>query len=745
MPRNKTKEKTPLLEENSVHHNGYGITQQEPSINGGASTSVQIDAETNNWIDSDSSTDSDYNSLLFNSWIQSVDKIKDSIKNKALEKLPKEKFERVSDIIDSIESIIEIQNREWEIDRVNRYGEKTQKRKDNNGNWEYKTTFLSGTIINEKYEIIDNKLYWMKEKIEENSKVTLELLSIINNKLVSNYKIFENNEEYMNFLPITLENMNNFQLKEKYLSFEYKFLEEVTIKTINNIDDFIKNTKLFNEKLILLKENSSSNLNVLLEFYKFLTIVQNFIDSSKPSIDTSTSAFFKRMWNTTSNLTIGLLQIYIGLTGKNLQRVVSNYPIDGKEHSLEEYFDAVFLNWQNYLMVFIDTALGTFLTSAMSTWSRDVIFNKENETNLFEIKQFNTDEFKKYKDMFEFFLYEENHQELMKYFSKITAVNDLMQKFNAIESSTTFQYHPNFEKEVETIQKLIIALENNNSSTDTDDIKKVISSANKMVKSIEKQPTKSLALANNWGRNFLVNFTLETLTWGISHVILTGSSENTSKESFNLQEWITKDIFTTGALIGNISRYFVMRPINNIFKAGLERLGIPTNLCPEKLSKWINKQSRSKKLMMAIPLFLAVTFTVNAVKTEAALTTENGIAKATELFYEKFFRLTTLGFGIGVTMIDMIAFAISDFYQDVFNQSINVKTLANILTKCCGFNKQETSLLEDNLTKLEKNGKLPTFDKEFEKANNESSSDYGIDDNITNSNDLQKMNLIINV
>lgn len=531
--------------------------------------------------------------------------------------------------------------------------------------------------------------------------------------------------------------MFNFQLQEKHISLEYKFLEGVTIKTINNIDNFIKNIKLFNEKLILLKQNPSSNLNILLEFYKYFTIRENFFD-------TSTNSFFKSMWNTTSNLTMGLLQIYIGLTGKNLQRVVSNYPIDGKEHSWQDYVDAVFLNWQNYLMVFIDTALGTFLTSAMSTWSRDVIFNKDNKTNSFEIKQFNTDEFEKYKDMFEFFLYEENHQELMKYFPKIAKLNDLMEKFNAIESSTTFQYHTNFEKEIETIQKFI-ALENN-SSIDIDDIRKVISSANKMIKSIEKQPTKSLALANNWGRNLLVNFTLESLTWGASHVILTGSSENTSKEDFNLQEWITKDIFATGALIGNVSRYFVMRPINNIFKAGLEILGIPTNLCPEKLSKWINKQSRSKKLIMAIPLFLAVTFTVNAVKTEAALTTENRIVKATELFYEKFFRLTTLGFSIGVTMIDMISFAISDFYKDVFNQSINIKTLANILTKCCGFNKQETSLLEDNLTKLEKNGKLPTFDNEFEKINNESSSDSGIDDdNVTNSNDLQNKHSIINV
>lgn len=666
MPRARNPETTPL---------------QEPSINGGSGTSVQIEVEPNNWIES-----------------------------------------------------------------VSRHGGETVRRKDNNGNWEYKTTFLSGIIINENYEIVDNKLYWRKEIIEENYKVTLELLSIINNKLVSNYKIFENNEEYIAFLPITLEKVNNFQLKEKYLSFEYKFLEEVTIKTINNIDNFIANIKSLNVKLAALKENPNNidNLNTLLKLYEYLTVMQNFIDETKPGI----------IWNMTYKF-LGLLQIYIGLTGKNLQRVVSNYPIDGKEHSLQDYVDAIFLNWENYFMVFIDTALGTFLTSAISIWSRNVIFNKANKTNSFEIKQFNIDEFEKCKDMFEYFLYEEKHQELLKHFPKIAKINDLMEKFNAIESSTTFQYHPNFEKEVETIQKLIIALENNNSSTDTDDIKKVISSANKMVKSIEKQPTKSLALANNWGWNLLTNSGLEILTWAVSHIILTGSSENTSKEDFdwknlikinNWEDFKNSDIFATGALVGNISRYFVMRPINNIFKSGLEALTIPTNICPERLSKWINKQSRSKKLMMAIPLFLTVTFIVNAVKTEAALTTENGIEKSIELFYTKFFRWTTLVFSIGVTAVDVVAFMISDFYKDVFNFPISEFLMNNftICAKYCGWEFEKKDL-EESFKKLEKNGKLPTFDEEFEKINNENSSDSGIDDNVTNSNDLQNQHLIINV
>lgn len=131
---------------------------------------------------------------------------------------------------------------------------------------------------------------------------------------------------------------------------------------------------------------------------------------------------------------------------------------------------------------------------------------------------------------------------------------------------------------------------------------------------------------------------------------------------------------------------------------------------------------------MAIPLFLTVTFTVNTVKTEAALVTEYGFQKSIELFYEKFFRLTTLGFSIGVTAIDMIAFAISDFYKDVFNQPINIKKLTKIFTKCLGITKEEeTTFIEQHLAKLAKNGKLATFDEEFAKHKEETLEDSDIE------------------
>lgn len=704
MAKNKTPEKTPLLNENG--HPGYmsiSKIDNQTSINhSGASSSESIIVLGNN-----------------------VEKITNGIENDSLN----------NSLLDSssvsTESTIDIGN-DWMDSIVDRYDGKTQQRKDINGNWEYKTVIkINDTIfevISEKYAIINQQKYWTKTTYFTNKKVKFELLSFNeNNQLSKIYKNYDNSEKLKEEMSRTTIDLNSFTNFHSSKTIGHKFLEGVIIKAINNIDNFIENAKLFNEELIIFKENpdNSRDLNVLLKFYKYLTIAQNFVDSSKPTVDTSISAKLKTMFVDAKNLTVGLLQIYIGLTGKNLQRVVSNYPIDGKEHTAKDYIDAIFLNWQNYLMVFIDTALGTFLTSTASSWSRDVIFNKNSKTNPFEIKQFiNADEFEKYKDSIEALLYEENQQKLMKHFSKITEANDLMQKFNEIENHTQFQYHLNFRKEVETI------IENNNGNTDIDEIKKVIASANKTVKSIEKQPTKNpLALANNWGRNALVNLTLEFLTWSTSHVILTGSSENTSKENFNLQEWITKDIFATGALAGNLSRYLFMRPVNNTFKSGLEALGIPTNLCPEEFSKWITKQSRSKKLMMAIPLFLSVTFITNGVKTEAALTTEYGIKKATELFYEKFFRLTTLGFSIGVTMSDMIAFAISDFHKDVFNQSISIKTLANILTISCGFNEQETTLFEDNLTKLEKDGKLPSFDEEFKKYQAEEET---IDINVVN-------------
>lgn len=668
-------ERQPLLRGN---HTNYRTTQQQPSINDSNSSSTESLNSTN-----DDST------------------------------------------------IITIKENKW-IKCISRHQGQTTKKRDENGNWKYKTEILddsgdlSNIIITESIIKIDNNEYWEKvtfltDKTTAAERLVVELSKInFTNNTVESYK-----KEYINFdhYKRTTAELKTFQKIKRDLTLETQFLEGITIKAIKGINDLIINTNALNQQIRLFTESpNNNNLDALLKVYKYLTVIKNFIDESKP-VATS----FKNIWKRAGTLSLGLLAIYIGLTGKNLQRVVSNFPIDGKEHTLQDYTNAIFWNWENYIMVLIDTALGTFCTSAASSWARDVFFNKKSKIDPYQITEFNPEWFEQYKEIFQTLLYEENHQQLTNYFSNISKVNNLMQKFNDIETcpESEFQYHPHFTNQIKQIKNIMTSSKEN---IDTDiEIKEAISSINKSVKTLKTENKKPVALAKNWGYNLLVNSGLETSIWAITHIILTGSSENTSKEDFNLQDWITKDIFNTDAQLANISRYFVMRPINNIFKWGLERWGIPTNFTPKKLSKWIEKQLQYKKVLMAIPLFLAVTFIVNSVKTEAALVTEYGFEKSKKLFYEKFFRWTTLGFSIGVTAIDMIAFAISDFYRGVFNQPITIKKLATILTDCCGFTKEEKNFIEKNLAKLAKNGKLPTFDEEFAKYEEQKLEDSGIE------------------
>lgn len=681
------KEKTPLLKKK--HTNYHGIDISHISINNSNSSSTE------SIID-----------------LGSVDEITSVKKNDSLTNL-----------------YIEI---DW-IDTVNRYGGETKKYKDNDGNWEYETKIKTNSndlcIINERFIENNNNQYWEKITYEEdkrsitNEKMVVELLKInFTNKTLESYK-----KEYTNYEDYERNTLNleTFHKKERNLIPENQFLEAITIKAIKGIDDLITNTNYLNEEIKLFKENqNNSNLNTLLNIYKYLTVIQNFIDDSKP-IATSK---FKNILQKAGNLTLGALEIYIGLTGKNLQRVISNYPIDGKEHTIDDYINAIFLNPANYIMVLIDTALGTFCTSATSSWARDVFFNKKSKTDPYQITKFNPQWLEQYQKSLQLLLYEENQQQLINYFSHISTINNLIQQFNEVANcnESEFQYHPQFTKEIKQIKTIIATGEANIDSNS--EIKQLVSSTNKAIKTLITENKKPLALTKNWGYNFFINLVLETSTWAGSHIILTGSSENTAKENFNLQDWITKDIFSKGAFVANISRYFVMRPINNIFKSGLTKLGIPTNITPKKLARWIEKQPRYKKVLMAIPLFLTVTFTVNTVKTEAALVTEYGFQKSIELFYEKFFRLTTLGFSIGVTAIDMIAFAISDFYKDVFNQPINIKKLTKIFTKCLGITKEEeTTFIEQHLAKLAKNGKLATFDEEFAKHKEETLEDSDIE------------------
>lgn len=103
--------------------------------------------------------------------------------------------------------------------------------------------------------------------------------------------------------------------------------------------------------------------------------------------------------------------------------------------------------------------------------------------------------------------------------------------------------------------------------------------------------------------------------------MISGASANTAHDDFTISDW-PEYIFNWGSFAANVSRYLFMRPVNNIFKAGLTNLGIPTNFCPKKFEKWITQQSRSKKLLMAAPLFIAITVVTNIVKTTASLVTE---------------------------------------------------------------------------------------------------------------------------
>ncbi len=698
MPR---EEAQPLLNgSTNTYTNYYGINNSHISINNSDSSSTKIES------------DGGKTSLKKN----------DSLNNLLLN----------SDDSSSTESIIDLEP-DW-IDTVDRYGGKTKKHKDNDGNWEYETKIKNNSnnlsIISERFIENNNNQYWEKITFEEdkknitNEKMVVELLKInFTNKTLESYK-----KEYTNYENYDRNNLNleTFQKKDKKVSPEFQFLEGITIKAIKNIADLINTTNSLNEEIKRFKENqNNSNLNILLKIYKYLTVIQNFIDDSKP-IATSK---FKNILQKAGNLTLGALEIYIGLTGKNLQRVISNYPIDGKEHTIEDYTNAIFWNRANYIMVLIDTALGTFCTSAASSWARDVFFNKKSKIDPYQISEFNSNWFQQYKENLQLLLYENNEELLKSHFSNILTISNLVQKFNETANcdESQFQYHPHFTKDIKQIKEIIITRAAN---VDTDStIKQLVSSTNKSIKTLTPENKKPLALAKNWGYNLLVNLVLETTTWAGSHIILTGASENTAKENFNLQDWITQDIFSKGALTANISRYFVMRPINNIFKSGLTKLGIPTNITPEKLARWIEKQPRYKKVLMAIPLFLAVTFTVNAVKTEAALVTEyDGFQKATQLFYEKFFRWTTLGFSIGVSAFDMITFANSDFYKEVFNQPINIKKLTKIFTKCFSFTKEEeTTFIEQHLAKLAKNGKLPTFNEEFAKYEEQKLEDSGVE------------------
>lgn len=178
-------EKLPLLE-TSAHINYNGINNSNMSINHNDSSSTESIITLDDDQITNGRENNNLNSLLFDG--------------------------------DSVNTIVNFSN-DWR-DTDDRYGGKTQKRLDINGNWEYNTKFITGDILNEKIANIDNQLYLMKEIILNDGRVILELSNLNENKKIeTKYKIYNNEEEreYNNnlndldlttFLPINKEKTN---------------------------------------------------------------------------------------------------------------------------------------------------------------------------------------------------------------------------------------------------------------------------------------------------------------------------------------------------------------------------------------------------------------------------------------------------------------------------------------------------------------------------------------------------------
>lgn len=154
-------EKLPLLE-TSAHINYNGINNSNMSINHNDSSSTESIITLDDDQITNGRENNNLNSLLFDG--------------------------------DSVNTIVNFSN-DWR-DTDDRYGGKTQKRLDINGNWEYNTKFITGDILNEKIANIDNQLYLMKEIILNDGRVILELSNLNENKKIeTKYKIYNNEEE----------------------------------------------------------------------------------------------------------------------------------------------------------------------------------------------------------------------------------------------------------------------------------------------------------------------------------------------------------------------------------------------------------------------------------------------------------------------------------------------------------------------------------------------------------------------
>ncbi|MBP1527207.1 MAG: hypothetical protein H9Q66_04730 [Spiroplasma ixodetis] len=592
----------------------------------------------------------------------------------------------------------------------NRFGGKTKKWKNNKGEWEYKTEIRNksnelDSLIYESYMTIYDKnkndfKYWTKRTAFPNSQIIFEIFLIKNNKLYKHVKKYENidklsddlkNNKLLDSSPIKVKGGEKSNLKYYY------YLENVAINSINNIDMFIKNITSFNQELSI-----NINYDNLLKLYQYLTYMQKLIDIPTSSSNISISAKIKK---TLPNLLLGLLLVYIAFTGKNAQRIISTYIFDEQEYTSEDYLYGIFQNKQNYFTTFIDTILTTFFTSAIADWSRNTILNiiqsqKSNSINDFKIKKIPIEPFKKYKHEFLTLLYEENEVKLKNNMTRIKHINNLIKKLNNLPKPTDFEYHPNFKKEVEKISDFNCLKK----PIDNTIIKELTSSANKVIDNLNKLKKSNLDTLE-WKERInysLFDLFLESITWLMANSIMTGAIANAIQENFKISDWI-KYFTKPNIILANTITYFSIRPVNSIFKWGLETLKIKTNICPQIISNWITKQSNYGKFSMAIFLFFLNAVFTNITKTATTLLTKYEVTKSHVLLELKLKKWETWLFFFLATGSQMFSLSISNFYK-IFN-------FETLIKKIRYFHKPNISLLEEKLIELENNSNIPIFNK----------------------------------
>ncbi len=151
---------------------------------------------------------------------------------------------------------------------------------------------------------------------------------------------------------------------------------------------------------------------------------------------------------------------------------------------------------------------------------------------------------------------------------------------------------------------------------------------------------------------------------------MTGAIANAIQENFKISDWI-KYFTKPNIILANSITYFSIRPVNSIFKWGLETLKIKTNICPQIISNWITKQSNYGKFSMAIFLFFFNAVFTNITKTTTLLT-KYEVTKSHDLLELKLKKWETWLFFFLATGSQMISFSISNFYK-IFNFETLIK------------------------------------------------------------------------